>query len=191
MTEQVRAYEVQIKGANSVKELKQEISALRDKLVGLDTSTKEYSDTVEDLIADEKKLKEVMSAGKDSITGATGSYNALVNEMGALKKVWREVADEGKRNEIGARIAEINNELKSMDSSIGNYQRNVGNYENAFKQAFMTPQQELKKLKAELAGLEEGTEEYNQTFQRMAQLTHDVAEQTEMLKYSSADLGDK
>lgn len=190
MAEQVRAYEVQIKGANSVKELKQEISALRDKLVGLDTSTKEYSDTVEDLINDEKKLKEVMSAGKDSITGATGSYNALVNEMGALKKVWREVADEGKRNEIGARIAEINNELKSMDSSIGNYQRNVGNYENAFKQALMTPQQELKKLKVELANLEQGTDEYNQTFNRMAQLTHDVTEQTEQLKWSSSDLGD-
>ena len=190
MAEQVRAYEVQIKGANSVKELKQEISALRDKLVGLDTSTKEYSDTVEDLIADEKKLKEVMSAGKDSITGATGSYNALVNEMGALKKVWREVADEGKRNQIGKRIAEINDELKSMDSSIGNYQRNVGDYENAFRQALITPQQELKNLKIELAGLEEGTEAYNQTFQRMAQLTHDVAEQTEQLKWSSADLGD-
>ena len=190
MAEQVRAYEVQINGANSVKELKQEISALRDKLVGLDTSTKEYSDTVEDLIADEKKLKEVMSAGKDSITGATGSYNALVNEMGALKKVWREVADEGKRNQIGKRIAEINDELKSMDSSIGNYQRNVGDYENAFRQALITPQQELKNLKIELAGLEEGTEAYNQTFQRMAQLTHDVAEQTEQLKWSSADLGD-
>lgn len=190
MAEQVRAYEVQIKGANSVKELKQEISALRDKLVGLDTSTKEYSDTVEDLIADEKKLKEVMSAGKDSITGAAGSYNALVNEMGALKKVWREVADEGKRNQIGKRIAEINDELKSMDSSIGNYQRNVGDYENSFRQALMTPQQELKNLKIELAGLEEGTEAYNQTFQRMAQLTHDVAEQTEQLKWSSADLGD-
>lgn len=189
-TEQVRAFEVQIKGANSVKELKQEISALRDKLVSLDSSTKEYSDTVDELISDEKKLKEVMSAGKDAITGATGSYNALVNEMSALKRVWRELSDEGKRNEIGARIAEINNELKSMDSSIGNYQRNVGNYENAFKQALMTPQQELKKLKLELANLEQGTDEYNQTFNRMAQLTHDVTEQTEQLKWSSSDLGD-
>ena len=33
-----------------------------------------------------------------------------------------------------------------MDSSIGNYQRNVGDYENAFRQALLTPQQELKKL---------------------------------------------
>ena len=190
MKETVRSYEVQIKGANSVRELKQEISDLRDKLVGLDSSTDEYKQTVDELIADERKLREVMSASREAITGATGSYNALVNEMGALKKVWREVADEGKRNQIGKRIAEINDELKSMDSSIGNYQRNVGDYENAFRQALMTPQQELKKLKIELAGLEEGTEAYNQTFQRMSQLTHDVAEQTEQLKWSSADLGD-
>lgn len=190
MKETVRSYEVQIKGVDSVKSLKQEISDLRDKLVTLDSSTKEYSDTVDELIADEKKLKEVMTAGKDAVTGATGSYNALVNEMGALKKVWREVSDEGKRSQIGKRIGEINDELKRLDSSIGNNQRNVGNYEAAFKQALMTPQQELKKLKVELAGLEEGTEAYNQTFQRMAQLTHDVTEQTEQLKWSSADLGD-
>ena len=190
MAEQVRAYEVQIKGANSVRELKQEISALRDKLVSLDSSTDEYKETVQDLIKDERKLREVMSASKDAITGATGSYNALVNEMSALKQVWREVTDEAERSKIGERIAEINDELKRLDSSIGNNQRNVGNYEAAFKKALMTPQQELKKLKVELANLEEGTEEYNRTFQRMAQLTHDVAEQTEQLKWSSADLGD-
>lgn len=189
-TEQKRAYEVQIKGANSVKELKQEISNLRDKLVQLDDSTEEYSKTVGYLIEGEKKLKDVMSAGKAQLEGATGSYNAYVKEMSALKKVWREVTSEAERARIGERISFINEELKRMDSTIGNSQRKVGSYEEAIKKALMTPQQELKKLKKELAGMQQGTAEYNATFARMAELTHDITEQQEMLRWSSADLGD-
>ena len=190
MTENVRLFELQIKGANSVKELKEEISLLRDKLVQLDNTSEEYKNTVNDLIADEKKLKEVMSASKESLSNATGSYNSLVNEMGALKKVWREVTSEAERAKIGERISEINEELKRMDSTIGNNQRKVGSYEEAFKKALLTPQQELKKLRTELAQMEQGTAEYNATFKRMAELTHDVTEQQEMLKWSSSDLGD-
>ena len=158
MQETIKTYSVQIGGADSVKALKQEISDLRDKLVSLDSTTDEYKDVVSLLVKDEMKLKEVMSATKEVTDNAKGSYNALVNEMGA---------DEASRNEIGSRIAEINSQLKDMDASIGNHQRNVGNYEEAITKAFMTPQQELKKLKTELAGMEEGSDVYNKTFQRM------------------------
>lgn len=190
MTENVKTFELKIGGINSVKELKQYIGELRDSLVRLDETSEEYTSTVDELITAETKLKTVMSASKETLNGAKGSYNSLVAEMGALKKVWREVTDETERSRIGERISEINSELKSMDSSIGNFQRNVGNYEEAIANAFMTPQQELRKLKTELASMEQGTDEYNQTFQRMAELTHDVTEQQEMLRWSSADLGD-
>ena len=190
MTENVKTFELKINGINSVKDLKNHISDLRDELVRLDDTSEEYSSTVEELIESEKKLKSVMSATKESLSSSNGSYNALVNEMSALKKVWREVTSEAERAKIGERIGEINEELKRMDSTIGNNQRKVGSYEDAIKKALMTPQQELKKLKKELAGLEQGTEEYNATFKRMAELTHDITEQQEMLKWSSADLGD-
>lgn len=190
MTENIKTFQLKIEGINSVKELKQHISDLRDRLVALDDTSEEYSQTVDELVDSQKKLSSVMSASKESITGATGSYNSLVTEMSALKKVWREVTSEAERAKIGTRINEINEELKRMDSTIGNSQRKVGSYEDAIKKALMTPQQELKKLRKELAGMEQGTAEYNATFARMAQLTHDVTEQQEMLKWSSADLGD-
>lgn len=189
-TENVRFVDLQIKGVTSVRELKEEITQLRDRLVQLDNTSEEYSKVVDELIIDQTKLKEVMSAGKEATKGLKGSYNAYVNEMSALKKVWREVTSEAERSRIGERISFINEELKRMDSTIGNNQRRVGSYEDAFKKALLTPQQELRKLRIELAGLKEGTEEYNATFARMAQLTHDVQEQQEMLKWSSADLGD-
>ena len=190
MTEQVKVLNIKVNGVDSVKGLKEQINLLRDRLVVLDDTSEEYSRTVDELVEHQKKLTSVMSATKESTKGAEGSYNSLVKEMRALKVVWREVTSEAERAKIGERINEINEELKRMDSTIGNSQRKVGSYEEAIKKALMTPQQELKKLKKELAGMEQGTAEYNATFARMAQLTHDVTEQQEMLKWSSADLGD-
>lgn len=188
--ETVRTFELKINGINSVKDLKNHISNLRDELVRLDDTSEEYTATVGELVESEKKLKSVMSASKETIKGAKGSYNALVNEMSALKSVWRSVTNEAERAKIGEKINKINEELKRMDSTIGNSQRKVGSYEEAIKKALLTPQQELRQLKKELAGMEQGTAQYNATFARMAQLTHDVTEQQEMLKWSSADLGD-
>lgn len=190
MTENVKTFELKINGINSVKDLKNHISDLRDELVRLDETSEDYTATVGELVESEKKLKSVMSASKETIKGAKGSYNALVNEMSALKSVWRSVTNEAERAKIGEKINKINEELKRMDSTIGNSQRKVGSYEEAIKKALLTPQQELRQLKKELAGMEQGTAQYNATFARMAQLTHDVTEQQEMLKWSSADLGD-
>lgn len=64
---------------------------------------------------------------------AAGSYNALVATMGRLKQEWRTAATEAKRQELGAEILKINNELKLMDASVGVYSRNVGDYFNQVK----------------------------------------------------------
>lgn len=169
----------------TVKGLKKEIDSLRDALLNVEKGGDDYKKILEQLIGDQKKLADVMSAGKNEVSAATGSYNALKNEMSALKKVWAEVTDEASRNEIGKRIDEINTELKEMDASIGNFQRNVGNYASGFKNA----RQELAALKTQMDNLEEGTAEYAATFQRASEITHTLSERQEMLKYSSADLG--
>lgn len=169
----------------TVKGLKKEIDSLRDALLNVEKGGDEYKKILEQLINDQKRLADVMSAGKNEASAATGSYNALKNEMSALKKVWGEVTDEASRDEIGKRIGEINGKLKEFDASIGNYQRNVGNYAEGFKNA----RQELAALKTQMDNLEEGSAEYNAAFQRAAEITHTLQERQEMLKYSAADLG--
>ena len=189
MTENVRIFSLETRGVETVKELKEQIRELRKGLVQLDETSEEYEKQVKDLTNAEETLERVMKSNSKQTVAATGSYNALVEEMSALKRVWREVNSEAERAKIGKRIAEINTQLKQMDASLGNFQRNVGNYEGALRNVFMTPQQEIKKLRAELAGLTEGTKEYNDVFLRMADLTTKVQKQQELLKYSSADLG--
>lgn len=129
---------IEVNGDTTVKALKEEINLLRDALLNTEKGSEDYDKTLNRLIDDQKRLTEVMNAGKNEVKAAAGSYNALQQEMTALRKVWKEVTDEASRNEIGQRILEINNQLKEMDASIGNFQRNVGNYEGAIVDASKT-----------------------------------------------------
>lgn len=190
--EVVKIIKIQTEGAErTVRSLKQEISNLRDAMLNVDSSSEEYRQIVEKLVDDQKELTNVMRAGKDEVQAATGSYNALQNEMTALRKVWKEVTDESERSRIGLRIKEINDQLKEMDASIGNNQRKVGSYEEALTKAFKTPRQQIKELREQLAGLEKGTEEYNQTLQKLADVTAEQRKLNEQLAFSSQDLGDR
>ncbi len=184
-----RVVEVDVK-AQKIGELKDQIKELTKLMDSLDKESLEYHRTVDMLVDAEEELNTVMKVGKSQLSAQEGSYNALVNKMAALKKAQKAVTDEASRMRLGDKIREINDELKRIDANNGVYVRNVGDYENAVKKALKTPQQELKALRVQLAQLTEGTAEYNAVFTRMAQLTHDVTEQQEMLKWSSADLGD-
>ena len=112
----------------SVKQLKKEISDLKDRILNLTKGTEEYTEAVEKLQADQRQLDEVMSLTKKTATALDGSYDALTHQMSLLKKEWRATADEARRADLGAQIDEINGKLKEMDASVGNFQRNVGNY---------------------------------------------------------------
>ena len=184
-----KVVEVDVK-AQKIGELKEQVKELTRLMDSLDKESLEYNRTVDMLVDAEEELNTVMKVGKSQLSAKGESYNALVNKMSALKKVMHSVQDSATRNRLSDEIAKINGQLKEMDARNGVYVRNVGDYENAVKKALKTPQQELKALRVQLAQLTEGTTEYNAVFTRMAQLTHDVTEQQEMLRWSSADLGD-
>lgn len=184
-----KVVEIDVK-SQKIGELKEQVKELTRLMDSLDKESLEYNRTVDMLVDAEEELTTVMKVGKSQLSAQEGSYNALVNKMAALKKAQKAVTDEASRMRLGDKIREINDELKRIDANNGVYVRNVGDYENAVKKALKTPQQELKALRVQLAQLTEGTAEYNATFARMAQLTHDVTEQQEMLRWSSADLGD-
>ena len=190
ITEKIVEIKTKVEGENTVRALKEQIAELTRLMDTLDKESLEYHKTVDMLIDAEEELTNVMKVGKSQLSAQEGSYNALVNRMAALKKAHKAVTDEASRSRLSDEINKINDQLKEMDAKNGVYVRNVGNYEKAVKTALKTPQQELKALRTQLAQLTEGTAEYNAVFARMAQLTHDVTEQQEQLKWSSADLGD-
>lgn len=193
MQENVKIIKIETNGAiTSVKDLKDHIKALQDILVNTEKDTEEYNRTVEELVASQTKLNEVMSATKKNASAAEGSYNALVNQMGALKVAWRATTSEMTRAQLGEKIREINDQLKAYDATIGNNQRKVGSYEEALQTLnthFATQRQELVALKNALDNLEPGTDAYNEAFQRAAEITHNLRERQEELRMSANDLG--
>lgn len=125
----------------NIGDLKQNIKELKARLdavpVGTEDGWKEYQDTLKELKINQNALKDAMYATSGtmedvaaSAKGASNSYNSLVHKMAELKTEWRATNDEARRNELGKQIASINQELKDMDASVGNFSRNVGNYES-------------------------------------------------------------
>lgn len=194
MSEEVikKLIEIEIKGdgEKSVKGLKKEIADLKDIILNLDKGTEEYDRAVERLVKDQRELNEVQLLTKKTATALDGSYDALVHQMSLLKKEWRATNDEARRNELGQEIKEINDQLKEMDYSLGNHQRNVGNYTEGVVDGFRSIKEEIKSYKDQLYTLEEGTDEYNEVFAKLADATFRQRDLTEKLKYSTADIGE-
>ena len=122
----------------SVNDLKNNIKILKSRLGELTIGETDYKKTLEELVVNQNALKDAMYATSvkmedvaASAKGTSQSYNALVHLMAKLKTEWRATNDEAERSRLGAQIAEINQQLKTMDASVGNFQRNVGNYQSA------------------------------------------------------------
>lgn len=120
----------------TLKDYRKQINDLRSELLGLDKTSAEYARIADDIRQKQSKLNEVMSVGKGNADALDGSYNALTHQMAELRKQWKATNDEAEREALGKQILSINNQLKGLDASIGNWQRNVGDYSNAFVNAF-------------------------------------------------------
>lgn len=116
----------------TVKSLKQEISDLRDQLLNLEQGTEEYDEVQRQLQTDVQDLTEVMGAHKQEADVLEGSYQDLQNQLKELKSAWKATNDEAERDVLGEKIKGLNDQLKEMDASIGDFHRNVGNYQSAW-----------------------------------------------------------
>ena len=174
----------------SIKELKEYIKNLQDALVRTDETSEDYKGTLDKLISSQSKLQSILKASKSDVAAAEGSYNALNATMRDLQKQWKATGDEVERNRLGAAILDINNQLKEFDNSIGNHQREVGNYTEKVVDAFAQLKGDIKKYKNELLSLEEGTEEYNQTLAKLGEAQFQMKDMTEQAKYAVADIGE-
>lgn len=137
----------------SLRELKAAIEADKDALVQLglvedsDTEKKEKQAAItKQLEQDLKLLNQVQNAAKvttlqnaKAIDTSTASYYDMQKALTTLKKAWKEMTAEERNategTEILQKIKQLDAELKTLDSDIGQFQRNVGNYGQTFAQS--------------------------------------------------------
>lgn len=115
------------------KALVKELERLTVQLAKTEAGSDEHAATLKELTQIQESYKASVAQSVQTNQALEGSYDALTKEMSALKKEWRATNDEAKRNDLGERIAEINQQLKDYDATIGNFQRNVGSYNEAIK----------------------------------------------------------
>lgn len=139
-----------LEAVKNVKELKENISALKAKIDDVNTSTDEYADLTRELSQNQAALRNVMNGTNSAFDvsikdaqGLTTSYNSLVQQLKAATQEWRTIprylseADQaqGKVNQAWTdaanKVERLRSELKDMDATTGNYTRNVGNYKSA------------------------------------------------------------
>ena len=188
----VKIIDVKVEGTDSINGLVETIKKLREQLDAIDQTSQQYKDLLLALAKNQSKLRTVMKGTAQDMQFAEGSYAAIQKETTALRKAWRATADEVERADLGKKILEGTNKLKEMDKTIGNFQRNVGNYTGSINQAIEdsfgeTPQRKIRRLREELAGLTEGTEEYAKKFQELSDATAAQSKMMENLKYTSTD----
>lgn len=117
----------------TLKDLKDEIKGMKKSLDGAVIGSDDYAKKLDALTNAQNELKKVTKSSNKEIKSTAGSYNALSKEMSELKKEWKATGDAAKRAQLGEKIDNLNDQLKELDKTIGNNQRNVGNYQSALE----------------------------------------------------------
>ena len=152
---------------SSLKSAKNYIDRLRASLIDIDETSEEYAERVDEIDKVQDKLNKAMKATGDKAKDAEGSYNALSKKMSELKKAFKETNDEAERDKLAKQIVGINDQLKEMDASIGNFQRNVGNYEGAFTKGLAGISEKVQALSNPLAIAKNGVNALGKAFKAL------------------------
>ena len=159
----------------TIKQLKDEKKGYKQALESAVIGSAEFSTATQQLNDAQEELSRVLSLTKKSVENADGSYNALVATMAELKKEWKSTNDVAKRDEIGKQIDSINTQLKELDATIGNQQRNVGNYRQDFVDAMTEMKQSTFDYGKELSQANKNSEVTRNTLEGLSQVASGVA----------------
>lgn len=138
---------------------------------------KEYQQSIErnkralqDLNKETKAQIDLEKAQKIVAEGNVSTYKKKQELLTALGKVIKNMTTETEaevkqQQELKAQYASLNQELKDFDASLGNHQRNVGNYESGV----VSLNQQLKEMEKELAVmLDNGVSKNDKAFVELA-----------------------
>ena len=149
------------------KDYKQYIEEAAIELSKLDKTSAEYDKQLTELNTVQGQYNKALELSKNTTTAAEGSYNALAKQMAELKKAFKTTTDETERADLAKKIVDINDQLKEFDASIGNYQRNVGNYASAFTSGLDKISDSVKALNSPLDLVKKGVGALNGAFKAL------------------------
>ena len=135
-TEIKRIIDIEFKGAQTIGDIKKQISQLKKELDECAAGSKQAADKSLELANAQNTLSAAMKGCVTEVGKLDNSYNGLVTRMNRLKIAQKQVdltTKEGVKQfqDYAKQIKGINNQLLKLDTSNGNFSRNVGNYTSA------------------------------------------------------------
>jgi TP901 family phage tail tape measure protein len=156
MASQVLAFTLQIDGIKSLEDLKKSIKETTAALNDKDIDSPEFKalqKTLSELKAAQSAVNLETRRAADASRFAAGSYDEMNARLGALRRQYKEFGSEERNSPIGQETVQqielLDTELKRIDGTLGQFQRNVGNYLGVYDKL----NQELKDLKSQYLNL--------------------------------------
>lgn len=140
------AYEIEVRGIRGVITNQEDLTAAVRETTkaykAADFGSDEFKKSEKELASlktlQSKFRQDVRDTAREQTVAADkgkGSYRALNAELVNLRRSYKELSAADRQAfgpDLLGRIQKLDNELKDIDGSIGQYQRNVGNYRDAF-----------------------------------------------------------
>lgn len=109
--------------------------------MAVDDYNQELQENLEELQklrTEQGDVRSSLNASTKALLSAKGSYTEMSQTLGQLRNAYRQLSKEQREGAVGTemlgQIKLLDAELKEVDASMGNFQRNVGGYEEALKQ---------------------------------------------------------
>lgn len=109
--------------------------------MAVDDYNQELQENLEELQklrTEQGDVRSSLNASTKALLAAKGSYVEMSQTLGQLRNAYRQLSKEQREGAVGTemlgQIKLLDAELKDVDASMGNFQRNVGGYEEALKQ---------------------------------------------------------
>lgn len=117
----------------TLRQLRSAIEANRQELAQLDKTSEAYDRELVKGKQLQQDYNATMRLAVKESKAVAGSYDALTVQLAKLKQQWKATGDEAERARLTKEVNKVKAQLDQMDHSIGNWQRNVGNYWGSFK----------------------------------------------------------
>ena len=103
------------------------------------------------------ELRQSLANGFKLDNAAATSMNALSQSLGRMRMAYRELSEQERQSPFGkellASIQQADQKIKELDATIGNHQRNVGNYASGWNGLGTSVQQIVRELPSATMGL--------------------------------------
>ena len=169
-----------------------ELAKLTQKITQYDEEYQKAVEASKGVLKDKNKaVKEAIDLEKANITVEEGLKNTYYEKQQLLSALGKQIKSmttdtedqKRKQQELIQQYNTLNQELKDFDATMGNHQRNVGDYRGALKEA----QAELKNLKGQLLNVAKGSEEWDKLIKKGGELEDKIGDINAAIKREASD----